>query len=93
MDMLNDTSKAVDMSDVEATVSAIITGERAPSRAQYRAEARRPRADLAQPEMPFGEMDQAVQHAEGFRVKVDHARDALDPGAIHAAPFGLAVMS
>lgn len=71
--MLNDTSKTVDMSDVEATVSAIITGERAPRRA----EARRPRADLLEPEMPFGEMDQAVQHAHGYRVKVDHGRDAL----------------
>ncbi|MDR3498195.1 MAG: ribonucleoside-diphosphate reductase subunit alpha [Parvibaculum sp.] len=74
--MLNDTSKAIDMSEVEANLSAIITGERAPSRAG----AHRPKGDIAatrEPEMPFGEMDQAVQHAEGFRVRVDHARDAL----------------
>lgn len=80
--MLNDTSKALDMTEVEATVSAIITGERAP----VRAGAHRPRADMAataQPEMPFGETDQVVQIApnlagkKGFAVKVDHARDAL----------------
>lgn len=71
--MLSEQSKAVDMSDIEATVSAIVTGERAPRRA----DGRRPRADLLQPEMPFGEMDQAVQVADRPRVKVDHARDAL----------------
>ncbi len=71
--MLNDTSKAVDTNEIEAALSGLITGELAPKRG----EARRPRADLLQPEMPFGEMDQAVQHAHGYRVKLDHGRDAL----------------
>ncbi len=71
--MLNDTSKAAELNEIEATLSGLITGDRAPKRA----EARRPRADLLQPEMPFGEMDQAVQHERGYRVKVDHGRDAL----------------
>jgi len=69
--MLNDTSKAVDMSEVEASVSAIITGERAVSR--VRKEAR----SQAEPEMPFGDQDQAVQTRGRPRVKVDHGRDAL----------------
>jgi ribonucleoside-diphosphate reductase alpha chain len=69
--MLNDTSKAVDMSEVEASVSAIITGERAVSRA------RKESRPLAEPEMPFGEQDQAVQTKGRYRVKVDHGRDAL----------------
>lgn len=69
--MLNDTSKAVDMSEVEASVSAIITGERAVSR--VRREAR----SQAEPEMPFGDQDQAVQTRGRPRVKVDHGRDAL----------------
>ncbi len=73
IEMLSEQSKAVDMSDIEATVSAIVTGTRVPRRA----DGRRPRADLLQPEMPFGEMDQAVQVADRPRVKVDHARDAL----------------
>ena len=69
--MLNDTSKAVDMSEVEAGLSAIITGDarvnrvRAGSRVQ------------AEPEMVFGEQYQAVQMDGRPRVKVDHARDAL----------------
>lgn len=71
--MLNDTSKAVDTNEIEAALSGLITGELAPKRG----EARRPRADLLEPEMPFGEMDQAVQHAHGYRVKLDHGRDAL----------------
>lgn len=71
--MLNDTSKAVDANEIEAALSGLITGELAPKRG----EARRPRADLLEPEMPFGEMDQAVQHAHGYRVKLDHSRDAL----------------
>lgn len=69
--MLNDTSKAVDMSEVEASVSAIITGERAVSR--VRAESRR----SAEPEMVFGDQYQAVQLGGRPRVKVDHGRDAL----------------
>ena len=69
--MLNDTSKAVDMSEVEASVSAIITGERAVPRA------RKDMRPLAEPEMPFGEQDQAVQTKGRYRVKVDHGRDAL----------------
>ncbi|MEQ8266604.1 MAG: ribonucleoside-diphosphate reductase subunit alpha [Parvibaculum sp.] len=69
--MLNDTSKAVDMSEVEASVSAIITGERAVSR--VRAEARRP----AEPEMQFGDQYQAVQMDGRPIVRVDHGRDAL----------------
>jgi ribonucleoside-diphosphate reductase alpha chain len=73
--MLNDTNKAVDMSEVEARVSAIITGDSAVERAPKRA-----RADLRaveQPEMPFGEHDQIVQVAHGFRVRLDRGRDAL----------------
>lgn len=84
--MLNDTSKAIDMSEVEANLSAIITGERAPSRAGVH----RPRGDIAtvaEPEMPFGEMDQTVQHAHGFRVTVDRTRDAL------LTEFGKATLS
>jgi ribonucleoside-diphosphate reductase alpha chain len=69
--MLNDTSKAVDMSEVEASVSAIITGERAVTR--VRAESRR----SAEPEMVFGDQYQAVQLGGRPRVKVDHGRDAL----------------
>ncbi len=69
--MLNDTSKAVDMSEVEASVSAIITGERAVSRVRKEARA------SAEPEMPFGDQDQAVQTRGRPRVKVDHGRDAL----------------
>jgi ribonucleoside-diphosphate reductase alpha chain len=69
--MLNDTSKAVDMSDVEASVSAIITGERAVVRTRKEA---RPQAE---PEMPFGDNDQAVQTRGRPRVRVDHGRDAL----------------
>lgn len=69
--MLNDTSKAVDMSEVEASLSAIITGERAVPRA------RKETRPLAEPEMPFGEQDQAVQTKGRYRVKVDHGRDAL----------------
>ncbi|MFN3935355.1 ribonucleoside-diphosphate reductase subunit alpha [Parvibaculum sp.] len=59
------------MSEVEASVSAIITGERAVSRA------RKESRPLAEPEMPFGEQDQAVQTKGRYRVKVDHGRDAL----------------
>lgn len=69
--MLNDTSKAVDMSDVEASVSAIITGERAVVRTRKEARAQ------AEPEMPFGDHDQAVQTRGRPRVRVDHGRDAL----------------
>jgi len=69
--MLNDTSKAVDMSEVEASVSAIITGERAVSRVRKEARV------SSEPEMPFGEQDQAVQTRGRHRVKVDHGRDAL----------------
>jgi ribonucleoside-diphosphate reductase alpha chain len=69
--MLNDTSKAVDMSEVEASVSAIITGERAVSR--VRAESRR----AAEPDRVFGDQYQAVQLGGRPRVKVDHGRDAL----------------
>jgi len=80
--MFNDTSKLLDRNEVEATVSAIITGERAP----VRTGGMRPRADVAttaEPEMPFGEQDQVVQVAphksgkQGFAVKIDHSRDAL----------------
>ncbi|GMV63505.1 MAG: ribonucleoside-diphosphate reductase [Parvibaculum sp.] len=59
------------MSEVEASVSAIITGERAVSR--VRAESRR----AAEPEMVFGDQYQAVQLGGRPRVKVDHGRDAL----------------
>src|SRR5690554_3936329 len=69
--MLNDTSKAVDMSEVEASVSAIITGERAVIRTRKEARTQ------AEPEMPFGEHDQAVQTRGRPRVRVDHGRDAL----------------
>jgi ribonucleoside-diphosphate reductase alpha chain len=69
--MLNDTSKAEDMSEVEASVSAIITGERAVIRTRKEARTQ------AEPEMPFGEHDQAVQTRGRPRVRVDHGRDAL----------------
>ena len=80
--MFNDTSKVLDRSEAEATVSAIITGERAP----VRSSGLRARADMdatAEPEMPFGEEDHVVQVAphksgkKGFAVKIDHSRDAL----------------
>ena len=73
--MLNDTSKAVDMSEIEARLSAIVTGEGAVERSRTR-----PRGDMgrvAEPEMPFGDDDQAVQVGPKHRVKVDYARDAL----------------
>lgn len=73
--MLNDTSKAIDMSEIEARLSAIVTGEGAVERSRVR-----PRGDMArtaEPEMPFGDDDQAVQVGPKHRVKVDYSRDAL----------------
>jgi ribonucleoside-diphosphate reductase alpha chain len=69
--MLNDTSKAVDMSEVEAGLSAIITGEGRVSRVRGGSRAQ------AEPEMQFGDQFQAVQMDGRPRVKVDHGRDAL----------------
>ncbi|MBO6633336.1 ribonucleoside-diphosphate reductase subunit alpha [Parvibaculum sp.] len=69
--MLNDTSKAVDMSEVEASLSGIITGERTVSRVRSLAQR------SAEPEMQFGDQFQAVQMDGRPRVKVDHGRDAL----------------
>jgi len=68
--MFNDTSKSVDLSGVEATVSAIITGERQAVR-------RIKGADTAEPEMPFEAADQTVQYEGRPSVKVDRSRDAL----------------
>jgi len=71
--MFNDTSKTVDMREVEAKVSAIISGEHAPQRGQ-RAGAP---ANEQEPEIPFKLADQRVQVAHGSAVKVDRSRDAL----------------
>jgi ribonucleoside-diphosphate reductase alpha chain len=68
--MFNDTSKSVDPSEIEATVSAIITGERAAVR-------RVKGGDTAEPEMPFEPADQTVQVKGHGSVKVDRSRDAL----------------
>lgn len=70
--MLNDTSKSIDMREIEEKLSGLISGERQVER--------RPRGDLRttpEPEMPFGDQDQAVQMGGRPRVKVDHSRDAL----------------
>ena len=68
--MFNDTSKSVDLSEIEATVSAIITGERQAVR-------RTKGAETAEPEMPFEAADQTVQYEGRPSVKVDRSRDAL----------------
>lgn len=75
MKMLNDTSKSVDMREIEEKLSGLISGERAVERSP-----RRSRSDMRvtqEPEMPFGDQDQAVQMGGRPRVKVDHGRDAL----------------
>ncbi|MDF1627302.1 MAG: ribonucleoside-diphosphate reductase subunit alpha [Parvibaculaceae bacterium] len=68
--MFNDTSKLGDLSEIEATVSAIITGERAAVR-RVKGE------ETAEPEMPFEAADQTVQVKGHGSVKVDRSRDAL----------------
>lgn len=72
--MFNDSSKAVDMSDVEAMVSGIISGNHAPARGQRQMQDE-PVSD--EPEIPFAHADQRVQVAAGRSVKLDRSRDAL----------------
>ena len=78
--MFQDTSKTVDvsereMSDVEATVSAIVTGATPVRRG--RAAAKSDLDKTAEPEIPFGEADRVVQFEARGKVKIDAARDAL----------------
>lgn len=72
IEMFNDETKSVDVSEVEAFVSGIITGDVAPARGQRAAAIQND-----EPEMPFKQADQLVQFAAGGKVRVDHSRDAL----------------
>lgn len=72
IEMFNDETKSVDVSEVEAFVSGIITGDVAPARGQRVAAIQND-----EPEMPFKQADQLVQFAAGGKVRVDHSRDAL----------------